>query len=295
MRESCKFSVIIPTYNRADLLDRCLDSLTRQSFKDFEVLVCDDGSTDDSRVVAERYRDYLDLRYLWEENWGGPARPRNRGIQAARGEWICFLDSDDWWTPDKLEACLPYLDDNDVIYHNLWIYQEGRETRSRKLKVYQPRKPVFIDMLLHDSCMPNSSVCIRRTMVERIGLFSEDKELIAVEDYDYWLRLSLVTDRFAMIDKILGYYWVGPTSISAGPKWITRHDAIYAKYLPLVKDARTRKRIEKQYNYSRAVICIQIDNAAEAKRTLCRAFDWQNSVVRNLKIMWRLVFLLLRH
>lgn len=285
-----KFSVIVPTYNRADLLDRCLDSLTRQSFRDFEVLVCDDGSTDDSRAVAERYKKRLDLHYLWDENWGGPARPRNRGIAAACGEWICFLDSDDWWTPDKLEACLPYLDDNDVVYHNLRIYREGAESGSGVLKVYQPRKPVFIDMLLHDSCMPNSSVCIRRTVVEQAGPLSEDNALVAVEDYDYWLRISRLTERFKMVNQVLGYYWIGSTSISASPKWIARHDAIYAKYLPLVENARMRKRIENRYRYTRGVVCLQTNDTAEAKKTFRKALGWSNPLALNLKIIWRLFF-----
>lgn len=117
-----KYSVIIPTYNRAKLLNKCLRSLAEQTFRDFEVLVCDDGSRDNSKDIVDSYKDRLNIQYLWEENWGGPARPRNRGIQASKGEWICFLDSDDWWESTKLEECLSYLNDYDVIYHNLQVF-----------------------------------------------------------------------------------------------------------------------------------------------------------------------------
>src|SRR6266545_511842 len=96
------FSVVIPTYNRAEKLRRALESLLHQSYGDFEVLVCDDGSTDGTREVVSAYAGELQISYLWEENWGGPARPRNRGIAAAQGKWVCFLDADDWWHPDKL-------------------------------------------------------------------------------------------------------------------------------------------------------------------------------------------------
>ena len=94
--------MLSPTYNRASELRRCLNSLVIQSFQEFEVLVCDDGSTDNSSRVANSFSDILDVHYHYESNFGGPARPRNVGIKLARSPYIAFLDSDDWWTKDKL-------------------------------------------------------------------------------------------------------------------------------------------------------------------------------------------------
>src|SRR5437763_1133783 len=96
-----RFSVVIPTYNRAAELERCLESLIAQTFHDFEVLISDDGSTDRSADVARAFSDRLTIQYRWSEHWGGPARPRNLGIRHAASEWVCFLDSDDWWYPTK--------------------------------------------------------------------------------------------------------------------------------------------------------------------------------------------------
>ena len=76
-----KFSIIIPTYNRALLLKRCLDSLCSQTYRDFEVIVCDDGSTDGTNEIINQFEDKLSLKYLYDTNWGGPARPRNNGIK----------------------------------------------------------------------------------------------------------------------------------------------------------------------------------------------------------------------
>src|SRR5680860_1084245 len=109
------FSVIIPTYNRAKDIDQCLSSLLAQTYKNFEVIVCDDGSTDNTKDIVESYKDRLNIRYDWSENWGGPARPRNRGIKLSQADWICFLDSDDWWCPNKLEECVKYLDNYDAV------------------------------------------------------------------------------------------------------------------------------------------------------------------------------------
>lgn len=250
------FSVIIPTYNRADLLDRCLDSLVRQTFRDFEVLVCDDGSTDDSRDVAERYKNRLDLRYLWDENWGGPARPRNRGIAEARGEWICFLDSDDWWTPDKLEACLPYLDSYDMLYHDMYVVEQGVESQpNHQLRGRLLKSPIYHSLLMHGNCVVNSSVVLRRSVIDRVGPLTEDRALIAVEDFDYWLSVSRVSERFCHIARPLGYYWMGETSISYNDKWFARHRALYAKHLPNIKSAKAVAQIQAAQAYRAARTC----------------------------------------
>lgn len=248
-----KFSVIIPTYNRADLLDKCLESLVEQTFKDFEVLVCDDGSTDNSKEIADKYKESLDIHYIWNENWGGPARPRNIGIRAAKGEWLCFLDSDDWWTNNKLELCLPYLEHNDILYHNLYLYDQNKGLIADNfIRCRQPQTPVYEDLLLNMNCCTNSSVVLRKSVVEQVGFFTEDKALIAVEDFDYWLRVSQATERFCHIDELLGYYWVGDTSISASEKWFARHDALYNKHLKNVKSPKVAKKIRATQAYRTA-------------------------------------------
>ena len=91
-------SIIIPTYNRAEDLKRALKSVFDQTFRDYEVLVMDDGSIDNTREVVEKIKDAR-LRYERDENFGGPAVPRNRGLRLALGKYIAFLDSDDWWHP----------------------------------------------------------------------------------------------------------------------------------------------------------------------------------------------------
>jgi glycosyltransferase involved in cell wall biosynthesis len=96
-------SVIIPTYNQSKDLNRCLLSLVDQTFKNFEVIICDDGSYDDTKQIVRQFHSKLEIKYLYNANFGGPAHPRNCGIKAAKGEYIAFLDSDDWWCNNKLE------------------------------------------------------------------------------------------------------------------------------------------------------------------------------------------------
>jgi glycosyltransferase involved in cell wall biosynthesis len=233
-----KFSVIIPTFNRANLLYRCLESLVSQGYRDFEVLVCDDGSNDNSREVATSFKNLLNIKYLWDENWGGPARPRNRGIGVATGEWLCFLDSDDWWTPDKLEEMNKYLNDYDLIYHGMEISGSTiANFKKQVIKTHQLEGDIAVDLLLHTNIIPNSSVAIRRSIVEAIGLFSEERELIGVEDFDYWLRAAQITRRFKFVPQNLGYYWVGE-NISSSLRHSEKEVFLYNKYKNLLTDSQ---------------------------------------------------------
>ncbi|MGB9592367.1 MAG: glycosyltransferase family 2 protein, partial [Candidatus Kryptoniota bacterium] len=106
-------SVIIPTYNRADLLPRAIRSVLAQTFTDFELIVVDDGSIDNTREVVDKFT-HLDARvkYIWEPNSGRPAVPKNKGIENASGEYIAFLDHDDEWLPAKLEKQL-------ILFNNI--------------------------------------------------------------------------------------------------------------------------------------------------------------------------------
>ena len=217
-----KFSVVIPTYNRAKDIPRCLDSLIAQEFQDFEVLICDDGSTDDTSSVVAKYTHLLDITYSCGEHFGGPARPRNRGISLAGAPYIAFLDSDDWWTPAKLRLSLDALDAGaDIISHDLYVVTRPvqrvlwKKARSRELS-----SPVFDDLLAYGNGLLNSSVVVRKCFLIEIGGASEDLDLLGFEDFDTWLRISRLTDKFKRIPLALGYYWQGGGNISSEDKYI---------------------------------------------------------------------------
>ena len=104
-------SVIIPTYNRADCITKAIDSVLAQTYKNYEIIIVDDGSTDDTKQVLQAYIERRDIDYMYKEN-AGCATARNAGIHKAHGEWIAFLDSDDRWHPEYLECqlkCLEYV------------------------------------------------------------------------------------------------------------------------------------------------------------------------------------------
>lgn len=228
-----KFSIIVPTFNRSAALDRCLNSLKRQTFKSFEVLVCDDGSTDETSLVIEKFKSTLDLKYFYEENWGGPAKPRNTGIKFSKGEYICFLDSDDWWKENKLEILNKHLSNAyNIYYHPLMITnskKELKEIKCRQINNEDAKK----DLLINLNTLPTSSVCIKSELIKNSEGFSLNKDVIGLEDYKLWIDLGGMGGLFKRINVCLGYYFIGDLdSITfEDERQITRFEKLYEHYL----------------------------------------------------------------
>ena len=179
-------SVVIPTYNRAGLLERALASIAQQSFPASEVLIVDDGSDDETlEMVGERFPAF---EVLSQPN-RGVSSARNRGIRAARHEWIALLDSDDEWTPDKLEAQIAALDAEPgrrlVHCDEIWVRHGIRvnpRLRHRKTGGWIFRRCLPLCVISPSSAM------LHRSVFEDVGLF--DESLPACEDYDFWLRFT---------------------------------------------------------------------------------------------------------
>ena len=179
-------SVILPTYNRGWVLREAIDSVLAQDFKDFELIVVDDGSTDNTGQILDSYNQ--DLIVLRQSNRGVSAA-RNRGIAAAEGRLIAFLDSDDLWLPRKLSSQVDFFNSNPTAVINqteeIWIRNGVRvnpKTRHHK----------FSGMIFERSlalCLVSpSAVMIKKNLFSKVGVF--DESLPACEDYDLWLRIS---------------------------------------------------------------------------------------------------------
>lgn len=283
-------SVIVPTYNREKQLRRCLDSLVAQTLGEFEVIVCDDGSTDKTSTVVEAYVSALDIVYDYAENFGGPARPRNRGVRLARAAYVAFLDSDDWWAPAKLERSVCALNAGaDVVFHDLWnVLSEDQKVFRARLRTSRPVPPMLERLLCSAHSIPNSSIVVRRGTLRVIGEICEDRELIAVEDLDLLLRLSKVTEKFVKIPECLGYYWNGGGNISrASSEQIRRIEAVYARHLPdLGESGRLRAEALLAYRVGRiAQLHGDWKVAAPALRTALRG---RLDLSYKLKALWLL-------
>ena len=180
-------SVIIPVFNRRKLLFRALDSVLAQTYRDYEVIVVDDGSTDNLSADKTKLEN-LGVRYFLTDN-KGVAAARNFGVSQARGDWIAFLDSDDEWLPSKLECQLNALSNSPKfnICHSeeIWV-RNGRFVNA--CKHHAKASGDCFARSLELCCISPSSVLLRKSLFEELGAF--DERLKACEDYDLWLRLS---------------------------------------------------------------------------------------------------------
>ena len=182
-----KISVIIPTYNRKKYIKRAIDSVIRQSYKPFEIIVIDDGSTDGTYELIKQSYSSSQISLKKQKNKGVSAA-RNKGVKLANGDWIAFLDSDDEWFENKLELQVREIKKSKTFIchtNEIWIRNGIRVNQMKKHQKYGGA--IFKKCL--DMCrISPSSVMIHRRIFDEIGLFDED--LIICEDYDLWLRIS---------------------------------------------------------------------------------------------------------
>ncbi len=188
--DSCPVSVIIPTYNRAEFLNRALLSITRQTLKCAEIIVVNDGSTDNTPAVLDTFSrtEQVPLKVLKQIN-RGVAAARNRGIVAAEYEYIVFLDSDDHWHKRKIEMQFKALKENPdyLISHTRekWLRRGVHLNQKRK---HIPQHGDIFQHSLQLCAVGMSTVMVRKDLFSQVGMF--DETLRCCEDYDLWLRAS---------------------------------------------------------------------------------------------------------
>lgn len=197
-------SVVIPTYNHAHFLRQALDSVRAQTYGNWEAIVVNNYSDDDTVAVVQAMADPR-IRLVNFRNQGVIAASRNEGIRHATGTYVAFLDSDDVWHPDKLARCVTQLETGcDLVCHGeVWTWENG----GRRETTYGPAaRGQYASLLYRGNCISTSATVVRKLVLDRVGGFSEAPELITAEDYDLWLRIARDTDRLCFIDEMLGEY-----------------------------------------------------------------------------------------
>lgn len=184
-----KVSVIIPTFNRAHVLYYALKSVLEQTYQDFEIFVVDDASTDSTPELIKQFNDPR-IHYIRFETNRKSAAARNAGMEAARGKYIAFLDSDDEWRPTKLEKQVALMDslgeEWGCSYTGAYVNKVGGLTRHR---VYNPRRSGFLvkDLLMQKMVIWTPTFMFRRSCLKEIGLM--DEQLVRSQDVDFYIRL----------------------------------------------------------------------------------------------------------
>ena len=258
-------SVIIPTYNRCDLVREAIASVVAQTYRDFEVIVVDDGSDDDT---AEVVQEFAGVWYVYQPN-RGVAAARNHGVALSTGKLLAFLDSDDLWRPRKLETQVAFWTAHPQACicqtEEVWLRHGVRVNPHNKHR--KPAGDIFARSLARCLVSP-SAVMLRRELFERVGGF--DENLPACEDYDLWLRIAatvpvhlietpLVVKRGGHADQLSHRFWgmdrfrvaalcklLDSGVLSAGQRRLTE-EALRAKCAILAQGARKRGKDGEPY------------------------------------------------
>jgi len=241
-------SVVIPTYNRALRLGETLRSVLKQTYQDFELIVVDDGSTDNT---SKMIRSFPDVRYFFLNENHGVSRARNEGLAYAKGRYICFLDSDDLWDEKKLQTQVQWMEKNidcQVCYTDeIWVRKGVRVNPMNKHRKYSG--DIFRHCLSLCIVSPSSAM-LRTKLFDEIGNF--DESLPACEDYDLWLRIAmkytfhfieepLIIKQGGHADQLSRKYWGMDRFRVAVLKKLLDHNSLKGERLQLTRSALVEK------------------------------------------------------
>ena len=200
-----KVTVIIPTYQHADVVDDAIESVLNQTYHDFELIIVDDGSIDNTQEVLKKYSDNKKVTVIKKKN-AGVSAARNTGIAKSNGSYIAFLDADDIWTSEKLAIQVPLLQENlnlGLVYSNVNFFGHNGAFPSTLFQINPPKRGYVICDIFAQNCIPMPTSIVRRETFDDVGFF--DKNLSTCADYDMWLRIAR---KWAIdyVDKPLAYY-----------------------------------------------------------------------------------------
>ncbi len=197
-------SIVVPTFNHAQFLHQALASVIAQTFQNWEAIIVNNFSTDDTINIVESFGEKR-FRLINFHNNGVIAASRNEGIRLSNGSVIAFLDSDDLWYPNKLEHCMPAFDAHaDVVCHGEYWVSDGMQQRQI---LYGPQKNAQYSKLLYrGNCVSTSATLVRKDLLIELGGFSTELEYITAEDYDLWLKLAHRKSSFTFISEVLGEF-----------------------------------------------------------------------------------------
>ncbi len=202
-----RVSIVVPAWNAAAFIEKTLAAVAAQTFRDFELVVVDDGSSDDTKLVVDRFLREKSVRgrCIKQEN-KKIAGARNTGIRAAEADMIAFLDHDDLWFPNKLERVMAQFDADpsaDLVCHDENIVKDGKFVRVSR------NGPLVANMyerlLFEGNALSPSATTVKKAKLLEAGLFREDPRFNTVEDYDLWMRLARIC-RMRFLPEILGEY-----------------------------------------------------------------------------------------
>ena len=210
-------SVILPTYNHAHFLKDAIDSVVKQDYSNWELIIVDNNSTDHTDQIISLFKDGR-IKNHKINNHGIIAKSRNKGIQESKGDWIAFLDSDDIWYINKLSTIISYLNKNnkiDIVCSNEYLHNKS-SGKKHTLRYGPSSKYFYKDLLVNGNKLSTSATLVKRSFLnEKKLFFDENKMFNTVEDYDLWMRMAFFNGKFGFCESILGEYTIHNSNSSS--------------------------------------------------------------------------------
>ena len=284
-------SVIIPTHNRSQTLPEAVQSVLAQTYGHLELIVVDDGSTDETEAALARFTRDSRFRYLQQEN-AGSAAARNSGVATARGELVAFLDSDDRWYAHKLERQVPLFGNPGVALvfsQRDWMDDEGNPIPTRSVDRYRGTR--LYTKLLEENFVPTSTVVVRRNAIRRAGGF--DEQLRQSQDYSLWLQMSLYYE-FDFVDESLAIHrkWDGQITcdkLRASEYALQVTDEFCRRNRSLVSAGQQRRSLARHYA-RRGRALARLGRRTNATRDFMRSLWLHPTNISALKSLAKLPF-----
>lgn len=247
-----KVSVIIPTYNRARLIAETINSVLKQDYRDFEIIVADDGSTDNTKEILSPFQEKKFVKFLRLPHFGNPAKVRNLAVQQSSGEYLAFLDSDDLWLPNKLSKQMRIFQKNPqlgLIYGDCEFFGDSKLKGKKIHSLTKPKRgSVYQDLFFNsnENYIPAPTVIITKKAWQKTGGFNEN--LTANDDYDMWLRIAKLFPIDYVEDVIAQYRWHATNLSNLSDKTYRNLIKIKKNFLQQNPDYRKKISLKKYYS-----------------------------------------------
>ncbi len=264
-------SIVIPTYNRAHLVGRSVKSVLNQNYQDFEIIIVDDGSSDNTEDVIEKFQEQDDrIKYIRHKTNRGGAVARNTGIQAAKGKYIAFQDSDDTWEPEKLEKQMRVFEhalaEVGVVYTDMWRRREGKRKYIPSPEIKPEEGIVYKQALIRVLGIGIGTAMIKRECFNRVGMF--DESLHRFIDLELFVRLSKYYYFQHIKEPLINYYDAGKRISGNDEALIEANELILKKHS---HDITGDKKSWAEFQYRMANILCQNGNTGRWKYYLLNA------------------------
>jgi len=298
---SPKVSIILPTYNRAHIIEKAIQSVLNQTYQDFEIIIIDDGSKDDTKKIIRGFQEKDNrIKYIRFEENKGAAAARNAGIKMSKGEYITFQDSDDEWVIDKLEKQMKVIEtssENIVVYCGFWRIDGDEKTYIPDIKISNREGNIHKE-LLKGNFVDTPSILLPKKNLEKIGMF--DENLLRLQDWDLSIRLSKYYN-FKLIDEPLYISYLLSDSISANDEtFIPSIRIILFKYLDKInKDFKKNRKTWSIKLNSIAKYYLDNNDIKKARQLYCLAIKsypfWRGNYIDLIKNFPKIIKLMIRN